>query len=565
MVEFITTAGTKLRLLEEEIIKGHMEAVSCFWDEAKGSGTPLIEPCPAKADSVYLSFVYRDSNPNRNIIVFGSFPGYRYKENLLVRLRDTDIWFKTYIIRNDLRFSYSFSIMEHFSEEYQEISKYRKLDGLNPNKIIFHKDEEDSESESCENSLGIMPLAPEYRWTIDDKLNKGGEVVLYRLPELKEKEPRRVWIYVPWSYDAVGQPCNLAVLMDGFDFIEKLNVKNVLDNLQSQNLITPTICVFIDNKDNRYEELTCNDEYSESIITTLVPWVRNHYNVAMEPKRNMIGGFSLGGLAAAYISMKHPEVFGNVLCLSGSFWWKNEKIIKMYHQKTALPLKFYLSVGLLEDEPYDTEPIMMKSVDAFFETIYTKGNPVVYERFHSGHDYLSWGESFGKGLIGLFGRYRETERCILEILKSDDVEEVKKLYINKEVRKYLGGIVDEETFKNRFVDMLDPKDKSIYWVIRKKGTKQFVGMISLDPYHNETETELSYQILPNWWGKGFGEEVARAVLHYGFSEMKQNSIVAETQLKNKASCRLLERLGMKEENRIERFGELQAIYRIDKD
>lgn len=63
--------------------------------------------------------------------------------------------------------------------------------------------------------------------------------------------------------------------------------------------------------------------------------------------------------------------------------------------------------------------------------------------------------------------------------------------------------------------------------------KEFIGLISLDPHHDDIETELT-------------------------------SVIAETQLKNKPSCQLLERLGMKEEERLERFGEMQVIYRKSK-
>lgn len=293
--------------------------------------------------------------------------------------------------------------MDQFSEDYTEILKYRKLDNLNPNRIQFARDVENEESESQEVSLVVLPFAPKNAWICKNKNNAQGELFPHRLAEIREKEPRRVWVYVPTAYNDNGHAYNLAILLDGFEFVEKLNAKNVLDNIISKGKLTRTICVFVDNKDRRYEELTCNDVFSDRIVEELMPWVRKNYNVSEDPDKVLIGGFSLSGLAAAYISMKHADVFGNVLCLSGSFWWDDEKVIKSYEQEPLLPLKFYLSVGLLEDEPYDTEPIMMKCVDKFCKTIQQKGNIVCYEKFHSGHDYLSWGESFGAGLISLFG------------------------------------------------------------------------------------------------------------------------------------------------------------------
>lgn len=43
-----------------------------------------------------------------------------------------------------------------------------------------------------------------------------------------------------------------------------------------------------------------------------------------------------------------------------------------------------------------------------------------------------------------------------------------------------------------------------------------------------------------------------------------SSIVAETQTANRASCRLLEKLGMKKVQVLERFGREQAVYELKK-
>jgi len=154
----------------------------------------------------------------------------------------------------------------------------------------------------------------------------------------------------------------------------------------------------------------------------------------------------------------------------------------------------------------------------------------------------------------------KTERCKLEKLKREDFSDIQMLYVDEKVRRYLGGIVNESLFKDRFMGMLEPKDKTIYWVARSRETDKFIGLVSLDPHHDDTETEISYQIMPGWWGIGIGAEVVGAVLNYGFGTMKLSRVIAETQMKNSASCKLLEKLGMQEEKRVERFGEMQIIY-----
>jgi len=86
----------------------------------------------------------------------------------------------------------------------------------------------------------------------------------------------------------------------------------------------------------------------------VLPWVRQNYNITFEPSRTIVGGASFGGLAAAFVAMKHPEIFGNVLAQSGSFWWKPETddeyewLTRQFVASPKLPIRFYLQIGLLE-------------------------------------------------------------------------------------------------------------------------------------------------------------------------------------------------------------------------
>ncbi|RDW20265.1 GNAT family N-acetyltransferase [Oceanobacillus arenosus] len=156
----------------------------------------------------------------------------------------------------------------------------------------------------------------------------------------------------------------------------------------------------------------------------------------------------------------------------------------------------------------------------------------------------------------------DTERCYFNTFTKADNADVKKLFVNQAVRKYLGGIRDEESILNVLDDMINPPDNAFYWVVREKQTNNFIGLVSLDPHHEGRFLEISYQILPNWWGKGYATEVVRPIIDYAFKELNQIILIAETQTDNKNSIRLLEKLGMQLECKITRFGAEQAIYSI---
>lgn len=58
---------------------------------------------------------------------------------------------------------------------------------------------------------------------------------------------------------------------------------------------------------------------------------------------------------------------------------------------------------------------------------------------------------------------------------------------------------------------------------------------------------LGYSVLNNHWRKGYGLEIAKATLEYGFEVLQLNRIEAEILPENKASVALCEKAGMQSE------------------
>ena len=156
----------------------------------------------------------------------------------------------------------------------------------------------------------------------------------------------------------------------------------------------------------------------------------------------------------------------------------------------------------------------------------------------------------------------QTTRCHLTELKKSDLEHIIALRTNKNVRRFLGGPITEKVATSRFADMLKPKTSVHQWVVRAKSDHAFIGLITLSPHHDNNDTEISYEFLPQWWGKGYATEAVGTIIDHAFKTLNLPRVVAETQMANTASRRLLERLGMSLEQTVERFGEQQAIYAI---
>jgi len=66
----------------------------------------------------------------------------------------------------------------------------------------------------------------------------------------------------------------------------------------------------------------------------------------------------------------------------------------------------------------------------------------------------------------------KTNRCLLVKLHPSDYENIKKLYINDEVRKYLGGTLNEVAFKESFSRILQSLNNSLFWIINERYTNE---------------------------------------------------------------------------------------------
>ena len=151
-----------------------------------------------------------------------------------------------------------------------------------------------------------------------------------------------------------------------------------------------------------------------------------------------------------------------------------------------------------------------------------------------------------------------TNRCRLITPQKDTIADIARLFTNATVRRYLGGPLSVRGAHDRVSALLS--EMITCWAIRTDADDAFIGFVSLGQHHDGVEIELSYLLLPTYWGQGYATEAVEAVLHYGHNVMGLPRIVAETQSANLASCRLLERVGMQFVRSVKRFNAEQSIY-----
>src|SRR5207244_52271 len=71
-----------------------------------------------------------------------------------------------------------------------------------------------------------------------------------------------------------------------------------------------------------------------------------------------------------------------------------------------------------------------------------------------------------------------------------------------------------------------------------------IGLHLLNHIQGESFIQVGYLLFPEYWGKGYATEMARAVVRYGYTELKLPQIVAITDLGNTDSQRVLLKIGL---------------------
>lgn len=150
-----------------------------------------------------------------------------------------------------------------------------------------------------------------------------------------------------------------------------------------------------------------------------------------------------------------------------------------------------------------------------------------------------------------------TERLNLRPFRTDDAARVRLLAGDRAVadttmnipHPYLDGMAE------RWIDTHDPlwlEGRSIVFAIAREPDDLLIGAIglTLNPVHDRAE--LGYWIGRPFWGHGYCTEAARAVVEYGFHELGLRRIHATHFVRNPASGRVMEKLGMRREGVLRR-------------
>jgi RimJ/RimL family protein N-acetyltransferase len=96
------------------------------------------------------------------------------------------------------------------------------------------------------------------------------------------------------------------------------------------------------------------------------------------------------------------------------------------------------------------------------------------------------------------------------------------------------------------------------------GGRELMGAIGVRVDARHAHAELGYWLGTPYWGRGYATEAAEALLQYGFGTLGLHRIFAHHFVRNPASGRVLQKIGMQREGRLrehvrrwERFEDLE--------
>ena len=235
------------------------------------------------------------------------------------------------------------------------------------------------------------------------------------------KRDRRLWVYTPPGYVAQGHAAyDLMLAFDGDEYRDSLPLPMILDTLLARRRAPAFVAVLIDNGNSvaRLGDLANQPKFSQFLGRQLVPWVRRNYNVTRDARRTIVTGSSAGGLAAAYVALKRPDLFGNVLAQSGAFWRGDEgsntgpfeTLTARYATTPRQDIRFVLDVGATERANVlgGAGPVFIDAAGRMRDALRGRGYDVTYTEVPGGiHAPATWRQRLPVGIVALTRRWEK--------------------------------------------------------------------------------------------------------------------------------------------------------------
>jgi ribosomal-protein-alanine N-acetyltransferase len=160
----------------------------------------------------------------------------------------------------------------------------------------------------------------------------------------------------------------------------------------------------------------------------------------------------------------------------------------------------------------------------------------------------------------------ETERLVLRRLQPGDLDILYALYRDPEIRRHFpeGTLTYEQTKEELdwFVNGDPDHPRLDLWATIHKATGDFIGRCGLIPWtiDGKDEVEVAYLLDKRYWRQGLGSEAARALVRYGFEELRLSRVIAMIDPEHAASIGTAMKAGLVFEREVVMDGLRSVMY-----
>jgi len=154
-----------------------------------------------------------------------------------------------------------------------------------------------------------------------------GAVVVRQIRSKANGQTKAYSVYVPPDW------CNLEdmpllVMLHGWsgdntDWIEQGHIDAAADRLILAGEIRPLVILMPDGDNSFYLPGAVNN-YETYVVEELITAVEDEFSISAAREDHFVGGLSMGGFGALFLTLRHPALFGAVGAHSPALWYRDD-------------------------------------------------------------------------------------------------------------------------------------------------------------------------------------------------------------------------------------------------
>jgi len=142
-----------------------------------------------------------------------------------------------------------------------------------------------------------------------------------------------------------------------------------------------------------------------------------------------------------------------------------------------------------------------------------------------------------------------TNKLTLRPLQLSDLDPLAAMWADPDVTRYLptGLPRSRERTQAGLTHFMNHWQQHGFgvWAVLLKETDTFIGYAGLQYLPDSSEVEVLYGLAKPYWGQGLAFDAGQTALRYGFETLQLPRLIGMAFPANVASCRILEKLGLK--------------------